>query len=89
MRALIALIMLATVSPDIRSALAVVREGRDSSDLVSHAFAQFVANHLDSADRYGPRGSLALEHAAFLPGRIGDRAVSVCALLPFDFDSKP
>jgi hypothetical protein len=50
MRALIALIMLATVFPDIRSALAVVRQGRDASDLVSNAFAQFVANHLDSAE---------------------------------------
>jgi hypothetical protein len=37
----------------------------------------------------GEEAAWALEHAVFLPGRIGDRAVSVCAMLPFDLDIKP
>ncbi len=50
MRALIAVVMLASISPDLRPASAVDRQGRDSSDLVSGALAQLSALHLDSVE---------------------------------------
>ena len=50
MRHLIALLILAILSPNLRSAFAVCRQEPDSTDLVNRAFAQLSAHHLDSAE---------------------------------------